>query len=233
VCAQELQGLGSTREQLASWAPPDIALGFQIVRPMTMAEAPPQATVLRPARWWSRSIPAWAQAAAVLAIFAGGFFAGGWRRPAVYAPGADAPVVASAPPSAPQAVSAPSGQATASQVAELTREVQRLRAEVEAFSSSAAPASTSRALTGSEADLLARVRAMIADSEAGLRTDMSLQTTQMARDIELQRRADLERFNRELTQVNTEAGQALRRTQQDIQGLYFKMVGQSAPPQGR
>jgi anti-sigma factor RsiW len=68
ACAQEVGALGAVRQTLAEWNPPAEAAGFRIVRD----EAPAPATVLRPARWWSRPVPGWARAAAAVLLFAGG-----------------------------------------------------------------------------------------------------------------------------------------------------------------
>ena len=46
ACAEELIALGGTREQLASWTPPDAQLGFQI------GPEHSKSNILRPARWW-------------------------------------------------------------------------------------------------------------------------------------------------------------------------------------
>ena len=67
-CAEEIQSLRDTRAHLGAWSPPALSLGFQITR--TESEAP--AKVLRPAAWWSRPMPAWAQVAAAALIFAAG-----------------------------------------------------------------------------------------------------------------------------------------------------------------
>src|SRR5687767_450754 len=80
-CVSELSSLGATRTALASWTPPDVKLGFRItsaeeassldrethrvLRPFDSAQG-------RPARWWQRPLPAWAQAAAAALIFAVG-----------------------------------------------------------------------------------------------------------------------------------------------------------------
>jgi hypothetical protein len=50
-------------------------LGFQLTR--TESEQPSK--VLRPATWWRRPLPAWAQAAAAVVIFAAGMSAGTFR----------------------------------------------------------------------------------------------------------------------------------------------------------
>jgi hypothetical protein len=68
LCTDEIQSLRDTRAHLGAWSPPSVALGFQIVR----TEADQPGKVLRPAAWWSRPLPAWAQVAAAVVIFAAG-----------------------------------------------------------------------------------------------------------------------------------------------------------------
>jgi len=68
VCTDEIQSLRDTRAHLGAWSPPSMALGFQIVR----TEADQPAKVLRPAAWWRQPLPAWAQVAAAVVIFAAG-----------------------------------------------------------------------------------------------------------------------------------------------------------------
>jgi hypothetical protein len=67
-CAEEIGALRDTRAHLASWTPPALPLEFQITR--TETEAP--AHVLRPAAWWTKPLPAWAQVAAAAVIFVAG-----------------------------------------------------------------------------------------------------------------------------------------------------------------
>lgn len=74
-CAEEVQGLRDARVHLAAWSPPAMPLGFQLTR--TESEQPSK--VLRPAAWWRRPLPAWAQAAAAAVIFAAGMSAGAAR----------------------------------------------------------------------------------------------------------------------------------------------------------
>ena len=246
ACAEELAGLGATRTHLAEWAPPDVALGFQISTPITADEVSAPATVLRPARWWQRPTPAWAQVAAAALIFAAGLSIGQSRTPDTEGAAPPSRQVATASPQAvsPQAVSpqsaaqvtppAPAGVASA-QMADLAREVAQLRQQVAALASTP-PVSNARAQTASasEADVLARVRELIADSEAGLRTDMTLRDTQLARDVELQRRSDLAMFNSDLDRVTNQTGVALRQNEQTIQGLREGLAkavsGQSLAP---
>ena len=68
ACAEEVRALQATREELQTWTPPEVALGFQL--PAT--EGPPGHNVIRPARWWRQPLPAWAQVAAAVALFTAG-----------------------------------------------------------------------------------------------------------------------------------------------------------------
>ena len=79
-CAEEVRALGDTRAHLASWSPPSLSLGFQITR--TESEQPAReetGRVLRPAAWWKQPLPAWAQAAAAVVIFAAGMSVSAFR----------------------------------------------------------------------------------------------------------------------------------------------------------
>jgi len=81
-CAEEVRALGDTRAHLASWSPPALPLGFQLTR--TESEQPATeetGRVLRPAAWWSRPLPAWAQVAAAVVIFAAGMSVSAFRQP--------------------------------------------------------------------------------------------------------------------------------------------------------
>lgn len=85
LCTDEIHALSDTRAHLASWSPPALPLGFQLTR--TETEQP--SNVLRPdwlasrssksTGWWRQPLPAWAQAAAAIVIFAAGMSAGTFR----------------------------------------------------------------------------------------------------------------------------------------------------------
>ena len=62
-CAAELAALSGTRQQLSAWTPPDAQLDFRLTGNGTPAARAP---------WWSNPLPAWAQLAAALLIFASG-----------------------------------------------------------------------------------------------------------------------------------------------------------------
>src|SRR5437667_367868 len=100
TCAEEVQALRATRAQLACWAPPNGALGFQVVA-SSRTPAPEPAPVLTSPRWWHRPLPAWAQAAAAVLIFTSGALMGlGVTRPSA-PPGSVAASVGARPADAP------------------------------------------------------------------------------------------------------------------------------------
>ena len=121
-CADEIEALRDTRAHLVSWATPALPLGFQITR----MQSETSAEVLRPAAWWRQPLPAWAQAAAAVVIFAAGLSVNGIRPSGGAAP---APAVARtvAPESVPVAAAPAVDDMTITR-AEFARLEQRLRA---------------------------------------------------------------------------------------------------------
>ena len=85
LCTEEVRALSDTRAHLASWSPPAMALGFQITR----TESDQPAKVLdfaglasrssKSEGWWRQPLPAWAQAAAAVVIFAAGMSMNAFR----------------------------------------------------------------------------------------------------------------------------------------------------------
>ena len=78
ACTTEVESLNLTRTRLAAWTPPAAMLGFRITpEPESgVTETAPPATVLTSPRWWKQPLPAWAQVAAALLIFASGIAVG-------------------------------------------------------------------------------------------------------------------------------------------------------------
>src|SRR5688572_28027052 len=187
ACAAEVAALSSTRLQLSSWAPPEAELGFAIVRAQDSGLGPQTAArVLRPGAWWSRPMPAWAQAAAAVVLFGAGLWLGVMQGDGTQSPGVEpAATVASAPAAAP-AGTAPGATVSAADLAALER---RLRGEIAQIrtpsSASAGPGQPN------EAAVLARVRALLDESEQRQQRELALRVTQVMRDFDTQRRADL------------------------------------------
>ena len=200
ACAAELEALGATRIQLAAWTPPEARLGFRMV-----SDAAPASNVVRPARWWTQPIPAWAQVAAAAAIFAAGLSLGVLRGTTSSTPA----TVAATSPAASRNV------ASASDLAALE---QRLRSEM-ALLRTSAPAGAPQTASASEAQILARVRALIDESEQRQQRELALRTAQVVRDFDSQRRVDLNNVRSILGQVEGSTGAEIARQQQTLQYL--------------
>ena len=174
-CASELSALGATRTALASWTPPEATLGFRIA-----AASEP--------RWWARPLPAWAQVAAALVIFAVGMALG--TRAVDQPPGA-APARASVTPS-----TMPAAGVSANDLAALER---RLRTEM----ASLRPASTGRPapVAANDDAVMQRVRALLAESEERQQRELAMRLSQVLRDVDTQRRMDLRRIEQTFGQM--------------------------------
>lgn len=182
-CAEEVSALGDVRAELSLWIPPDAELGFSIVKKSE------QATVLRPAQWWT-TVPRWAQAAAaVLVLAAGAAIANiqvrsgpegfsvttGWMAPAVS-------------PSTPS-ISDDGGWKLA-----LTSLEQELRSEIRATRTQPGPAAVRASASTADEATIRRVQQLLAESEQRQERELALRFTQFSRDLDMQRRSDLVRI---------------------------------------
>ena len=213
ACAAELAALQSTRTSLVSWAPPESSLGFQIVRQphpafesRTTAAEPPKHEASEPRPWYSRPVPAWAQAVAATLIFAAGLSLGVMRgiMPTAGTPGT-APAVAS------------QGAASATELQALER---RLRAEIASIQpvSAGLPAKTPVA-SPSEEQLLAHVRTLIEESERRQQRELALRTAQLMRDVDSQRQVDLAQIQNSFGQIEGLTGAEVREQRQMLNYL--------------
>ena len=211
ACAGEIDALRATRQTLAEWTPPDLALGFRIERDADV----PRAKVLEPKiAWWRAPLPAWAQAAAALVIFGAGLATGIARNEsAPQAPAA--PTVAAVPADAPP-VAAPSvsreGLASRDELAQLE---QRIRAEFSQPRSTPTP--TAVTARGSDDALLQQVKTLIEQSEENQRKDFTLRMVELAGNIEQQRRVDLTTVRQSMGQLQDVTGNELRQ-QREVLG---------------
>jgi anti-sigma factor ChrR (cupin superfamily) len=209
TCAGEIDALRATRQTLAAWTPPDLALGFRIERDADVARA----KVLQPKiAWWRAPLPAWAQAAAALVIFAAGLATGIARNESQ----APATQTAAAVPAETRPVAAPSvaRDALASRD-ELAQLEQRVRAEFNQLRSTATP--TAVAARGSDDALLQQVRTLIEQSEENQRKDFTLRMVELAGNIEQQRRVDLTTVRQSMGQLQDVTGTELRQ-QREVLG---------------
>jgi hypothetical protein len=218
ACAAEIAALASARQQLSSWAPPDTDLGFAIVRPQasrlrtqsrahTQPSDGPASRGSRPGPWFSRPIPAWAQAAAACLIFGAGLSLGVLRGMTPGGPPAQARAAATVP-------SAPTVTAT-----DLASLEQRLRAEMADLRTLSVSTPASAPRSGSNAELLAQVRALIDESEQRQQRELALRTAQVVRDFDSQRRVDLAQIQRNFGQIEGLTGAEVREQRQMLNYL--------------
>jgi anti-sigma factor RsiW len=209
ACAAEIAALGSARLQLASWTPPDADLGFAVVRAEAAGSRPgsraraeasdsPEARALRPGPWWRQPFPAWAQAVAACLIFGVGLSLGVLRG--TTSTQSSARTVAGATVDAPAAV-------TATDLAALER---RLRDEMATLRATPVSATSAMPQAGSNAQLLAQVRALIDESEQRQQRELALRTQQLFRDFDSQRLIDLAAIERNFGQIEGLAGAEVR-----------------------
>jgi hypothetical protein len=209
-CATELGALGATRTALASWTPPEAQLGFRITRDADAANViqPPQFA----SRWWQRPLPAWAQAAAAVVIFAAGASLG--MRTASQAP-------------AQQAQVQPAVSTSSISTQDLAALEQRLRSEMQAMRTSSVP-QPARAASDENA-VLERVAQLVAESEARQERELALRLTQVLRDVDSQRRMDLSRIERTFGQMEGLTRPELADQRQMINYLIQRTGAQRAP----
>ena len=201
ACAEEVAGLAATREHLALWSPPDAQLGFKIVSE-DVDRSGGANTVLRPARWWRQPMPAWGQAAAAVLIFATGVTLGvlrtvGAPRTSTVAANASKPVT----------------------TADLAALEQRLRGEMSQASATSATVTSNAPVSAGDAQLIARVRQMIDDSEQRQQRELALRSAELVRDFDAQRSDDMVRIERTLGQMDGTTGAEVAQQRQVLNYL--------------
>ena len=205
ACAAEVGALAGVRIELTQWAPPNAELGFTIVRDAAAQNAAaslPAPTVLRPPRWFN-AVPVWAQAVAAVLVLAvsaaianvqvksgpdGFAVSTGWITPATSST-TTAPV---------DAVAVTDGQWKPA----LMALEQQLRQELRTTKETGPIRTASR----SEVDdvTVARVRALLEASETKQNRELAFRVTQLARDMDIQRRADLLRVEQAIGHTSVE-----------------------------
>lgn len=188
ACSVAVLELQSVRGMLADWTPPPVKLGFRIVQ-----DAP----------WWKPAgrFPLWAQAAAAVFLFAAGMAVS--QVDVRYGDGALTV----------RARSAAEPLSTASTVPVTARQ-DNIALAPETSSNpdfSALEQQLRNDLNGrSDAnDILRRVRAMIDQSEAKQQRQLAMRLTDVVRDFDTQRRADLMQVQQNFGQLEGQTGQEL------------------------
>ena len=188
-CSAEVTALGDVRSGIGLWMPPDVELDFAIVKKSQL----PAANVLRPARWWT-TVPAWAQAAAAVLVLAAATSVANLHIQS----GPEGFTVTTGWMPQPQAaaLSAPSDREAIERQVEgqLASLEQRLRSEMLANAQHETRAASSS--TGADPAMIRRVQQLIAEAEQRHERDLALRFVEFTRDINLQRRADLQNIGR-------------------------------------
>ena len=204
VCRSELEDLRGVRADLAQWAPPEPArvLAFD-PRPR------------RRNRVWAAlaDVPVWVQVAAALVVLGVSLRAANLqirieREGVTVRTGVTAPAESASPSAAAeQAADAPWR-------ADLAALEQNLRAEVQTASLQLRSDADQSRADRSDEPLLRRVRALIEASEQNQRRELALRVAEIARDVQAQRTADLQRIQRTFTVLETNtAGEIVKQRQ--------------------
>lgn len=188
ACSVAVLELQSVRGMLADWTPPPVKLGFRIVQ-----DAP----------WWKPAgrFPLWAQAAAAVFLFAAGMAVS--QVDVRYGEGALTV----------RTRSAAEPLSTASMVPVTTRQDNiALAPETSSNPDFGALEQQLRNDLNGRSDaneILRRVRAMIDQSEAKQQRQLAMRLTDVVRDFDTQRRADLMQVQQNFGQLEGQTGQEL------------------------
>jgi hypothetical protein len=212
VCVAEVDTLSHVRADLATWAPPEQAVGVGGEAPRSGPRLAAPGPIAAPAPAAVRSLPAWLQVAAAVVFFAAALGAAnldvsysngsvsvrtGWLHERTQA--APATQAADSAPDAPWR-------------SELAALEQQLRAEM------TRPASTEPADTDADA-ILSRARALVVESEKRQQRELALRVAEVAREAQLLRQADLVRIDRSLGLIQSRTGVEVMRTQRQLNSL--------------
>jgi hypothetical protein len=210
-CRDEMAGLRTTQAHLATWAPPEPDLGFQIVR---RPSAPPAAPRVRMSPLWGLA------AAAVLVLAAGAALAHievrydrnglvvhtGWDRTTA----ANAQTLAGAAPSA--------GGVAPVDLKQYAEQLERRLSQLE--TSAAQAALVSARSDAADAAVLRRVSELVGQSEKRQERAMGVRLTQMSQDIDARRKIDLALIDQGFARLQTTNVAELRQSRDLMQRMY-------------
>lgn len=221
-CRDELKALGAVRADLSTWAPPEPDFGFRMMN-VRGGRAPAAHTPVQPVAppaswraWWTPA--AGLAAAAVLVLAAASAIARvevrrgpegltvrtGWSEGATGVSGPLASLPAS-PSASPNPQGGEGGQPRSREGGEalvLAAIERRLNAlEASTRDSGLRQASTLSA-RASDAEMIRRVRELLAQSENKQQGELALRIAQLIRDVDAQRVADLSRIQQGLGRID-------------------------------
>jgi anti-sigma factor RsiW len=210
-CADEIEELRAVRVDLGRWQPPDVELGFRVVR----ETAPAARAWWRPPVW----VPTALAAGLVLAVGAGlanvrveagngvVTLRAGWSQP-------PAPAQAATPASAAPTLPVKAGMSEAEVQQKLAALETKLRADFATSSHQPAAVPVSLASNASNIDrgeLLQQVKTMLEESERRQQRELATGLLRLAQDVDTQRRTDLVRFEQGFGQIETLTAQEAAR----------------------
>ena len=203
ACAEEVSALGDVRSELGLWAPPDVELDFQVVKRSATRPQEPADNVLPPARWWN-TVPVWAQAAAAVLVVAAGLSVANLQIRS----GPDGFSVSTGwmPPQAAPALSQPfDGKAVEQRVERaLISLEQQLRTEIRNTRADQSTSAESRGSNSVDAATIRRVQQLIGEAEERHERALAARFVDFTRDMNMQRRADLQMISRGMTNYESE-----------------------------
>jgi len=200
ACSVAVLEFQSVRGMLADWTPPPVKLGFRIVQDPQEGSSD--------VRWWKPGgrFPLWAQAAAAVFLFAAGMAVS--LLDVRYADGALMVRSRSAAPTADEAMMMPQSNIVPVRQNDITLvPAQSTTADNTDFR---ALEQQLRSDLNGRADgdvILRRVRAMIDQSEARQQRELALRLSDVVRDFDTQRRADLLQVQQNFGQLEGQTGQ--------------------------
>lgn len=222
ACRAELAALGSTRLALGTWSPPDLTLGFTIVR----KDVPAPRLALGGFR------PAWGLAAAAVLVLAvaaaiskvevrydrdGVSVSTGWGRNSASPASASLAAGTAVPVAGPAEDWTSRLRALDARLRQV--EQSRDRRVGAANVDDAADAAENRVTRMSDAELLRAVRKIIAESETRQQRELALRVTQVIRDFDATRAGDLARVEQGLRQIQGLTDAELIRQSQQLNHL--------------
>jgi anti-sigma factor RsiW len=218
ACRTELRGMREVRADLAAWAPPEPDFGFRVVRGgRDAAERDPMpapAPVSAWRAWWTPA--AGLAAAAVLVLAAAASLAHvevhrgpdgvtvrtGWSAFAPAGSSAGFGATGSVGAAGPQEAAARDSRLPAPMDAAFVAGLERRLAALEAASHDASGVrNVSLSARAGDAEIIKRVRELLAQSESKQQGELALRIAQVIRDVDLQRAADLSRIQKGLGQI--------------------------------
>jgi hypothetical protein len=202
ACSVAVLELQSVRGMLADWTPPPVKLGFRIV------QDPKEGSGSTDARWWKPAgrFPLWAQAAASVFLFAAGMAVS--QLDVRYGNGALTVRSRSAAPAADEATVMPQ-----SGIVQMRQNDITLPPALDPTAGSTDFRALEQQLRSDlkgRADgdvILRRVRSMIDQSEARQQRELALRLSDVVRDFDTQRRADLLQVQQNFGQLEGQTGQ--------------------------